>query len=163
MSDLWYSDGTGEDDFAQLTSINPVEVRVAAMDLLARREHSCKELKQKLKKRFDDETIIDEQLDRLAEEGLQSDSRYAESFVRQRFNRGHGPLRIRQEMRQKGIPDSDIEIAMESEEYDWFTSAQSVMERKFGTESAIDIKEKARRTRFMQYRGFSLDHFRELT
>ena len=102
-------------------------------------------------------------MDRLAEEGLQSDSRYAESFVRQRFNRGHGPLRIRQEMRQKGIPDSDIEIAMESEEYDWFTSAQSVMERKFGTESAIDIKEKARRTRFMQYRGFSLDHFRELT
>lgn len=159
MSDLWHSDDIGEDDFAQLTAINPVDVRVAAMDLLARREHTRKELKQKLKKRFEDESIIEEQLDRLAEENLQSDARYAESFVRQRYNRGHGPLRIRQEMRQRGIPDADIEIAMETGDYDWYSSAQSVMERKFGAEPPIDIKEKARRTRFMQYRGFSREHY----
>ena len=161
MSDSRHSDDIGKGDLAQLSAINPVDVRVAAMDLLARREHSRKELKQKLRRRFDDETIVDEQLDRLAEEHLQSDTRYAESFARQRYNRGHGPLRIRQEMRQRGIPDEDIEAAMESGEYDWYSSALAVLERKYGNKPADDVKEKARRSRFMLYRGFSLEQFRD--
>jgi SOS response regulatory protein OraA/RecX len=95
-----------EQAFNSSTDGRPSEIRRTAMDLLARREHSRRELKQKLKKRFRDDALIEEQLDTLAEENLQSDTRYAESFLRQRFNRGHGPVRIRQEMRQKGIPDS---------------------------------------------------------
>ena len=161
MSDSLLQNDPHAGDFAELTAANPVDVRTKAMDLLARREHSRSELKQKLLKRFGDGDLIDQQLDLLAEENLQSDARYAESFVRQRFNRGHGPLRIRREMRQKGIPDADIEAAMKSEDYDWYSSAQSVLERKFGVEPAVDMKDKARRDRFMQYRGFIQDHYRE--
>ena len=103
-----------------------------------------------------------EQLDHLVSENLQSDTRYAESFLRQRFNRGRGPLRIRQEMRQKGISDAKIQAAMDSEDYDWYAKAERVLHRKFGAEPAPDIHEKARRSRFMQYRGFSSDHFRDI-
>ena len=162
MPDSSFDDIYSERQLAELTALNPVDVRVAAMDLLARREHSRKELKQKLSKRFDDESIIDEQLDLLARENLQSDSRFAESFVRQRFNRGYGPLRIRQEMRQKGLVDADVQSAMTAEDYDWHASAERVLKRKYGEALATELKEKARRSRFMQYRGFSADHFREL-
>ena len=150
------------EDFDQLAAINPNDIRVAAMDLLARREHSRGELKQKLRKRFDDADLIDEQLDQLSEENLQSDSRYAESFLRQRINRGHGPMRIRQEMRQKGISDREIENSMAEEQPDWFALAEKVYHRKFGQLPPEDVKDKAKRSRFMQYRGFGLDHYQYL-
>ena len=129
------------------------------MNLLARREHSRTELRQKLGRRFTDTRVIDQEIDRLAEENLQSDARFAETFVRHRFCRGQGPLRIRQEMRQRGIADDDIQIAMAAEDYDWSASAAGVMERKFGSGPAADIHEKARRNRFMQYSGFALEHY----
>ena len=88
-----------------------------------------------------------------------ADIRYAESFLRQRISRGHGPMRIRQEMRQKGISDSEIAIAMEQESPDWFALAEETYRRKFGELPPEDIKEKAQRSRFMQYRGFGLDHY----
>lgn len=140
----------------------PADIRRAAMDLLARREHSRLELRQKLGKRFRDDVLIEEQLARLAEENLQSDARYAESFLRQRYQRGHGPVRIRQEMRHRGIPERDIQAAMESGDWDWYTSAATVLERKFGSAPADDRKEKARRDRFMRYRGFMGEHYQHL-
>lgn len=132
------------------------------MDLLARREHSRRELKQKLKKRFADETLIDEQLDRLSEENLQSDRRFAESFLRQRISRGHGPMRIRQEMRQRGISDGEIGAAMDAESPDWLSLAELTYRRKFGELPAEDLREKSRRNRFMQYRGYAMDHYQHL-
>ena len=155
-----HNDG-GEDVFPP-TAINPNDIRIAAMDLLARREHSRRELRQKLQKRFKDPELVEAQLDRLAEERLQSDSRYAASFLRQRLSRGHGPVRIRQEMRQKGISESEIDIAMSEEAPDWFTLAEAAYRRRFGLAPPTDIKEKAKRSRFMQYRGFVLDHYQHL-
>lgn len=151
-----------DDELEQLTAINPADIRMSAMDLLARREHSRRELKQKLKKRFNDETLIEEQLDRLSDENLQSDARFAESFLRQRLSRGHGPVRIRQEMRQKGISDTEIEMAMAAEQPDWCDLAEAAYRRKFGKLPPDDIKDKARRSRFMQYRGFALDQYQHL-
>ncbi len=155
-----YSEGS--EDVVPRTAINPNDIRIAAMDLLARREHSRRELRQKLQKRFKDPELVEAQLDRLAEERLQSDSRYAESFLRQRLNRGHGPVRIRQEMRQKGITDDEIARAMAEESADWSALAEETYRRKFGTLPPEDMREKARRSRFMQYRGFSPDHYQHL-
>ena len=162
MPDLNLQPAISETELEQLSAVNPAEIRFAAMDLLSRREHSLKELRQKLKRRFDDEELIECEIQRLADENLQSDKRFAESFLRQRLNRGHGPLRIKQDMRQRGIPDSDVAAAIMAEQPDWYSRARDVIERKFGAVPAQDIKEKARRSRFMQYRGFSSDHFRAL-
>lgn len=143
-------------------AINPADIRLAAMNLLARREHSRKELHTKLRRRFPDEALVEEQLLCLADEKLQSDERFAESFVRQRISMGKGPLRLRQEMRERGLTDIDIEIALEVVEVDWYALAEDVLHRKFGNIKLSDVKEKARCCRFMQYRGFSSDHFRHL-
>lgn len=138
------------------------DIRLAAMNLLARREHSLGELRSKLVARFGDAAIVETQLQRLVEEHLQSDRRFAQSFARTRAQRGYGPARLRQEMRQKHLSDADIAEAFETAELDWYTLAETVFRKKFGEPGPVDRAEQARRARFMQYRGFATDHYRHL-
>ena len=142
--------------------LDPVAVRRAAMDHLARREHGRRELTDKLTRRFRDADVVEAEVERLRSEGLQSDLRMAEAFVRSRVNRGQGPVRIRMELRQKGIPDDILEIAMEAADADWQSLARTVHDKRFGDLPAEDMKERARRARFLQQRGFSPDHIRSL-
>ena len=140
----------------------PADIRFAAMNLLARREHSLAEMRHKLRRRFADEAAVEAALQKLVAENLQSDERYAESFARQRATRGYGPLRVRQEMRDKGLSDQAISEALEAAELDWAALAAQVLHKKFGRQGCADIKERARRVRFMQYRGFSTEHYKAL-
>ena len=142
--------------------INPADVRFAAMNLLARREHSFKELRRKLLRRFDDAEVVEIQVRRLADENLQCDRRFAESFVRQGVFKGHGPVRVRQDLRQRGITESECDSAIAMCEVDWTTLAEEVFAKKFGAMVSGDLKEKGRRVRFMQYRGFYQDHYKHL-
>lgn len=141
-----------------LSSLNPVDVRCAAMNLLARREHTQSELQQKLLKRFDDHALIEQEVAKLTQENLQSDARFAQSFLRQRVGRGYGPLRIRQEMRQRGLNDDQIRAAFSEEVIDWFECALLAYQKKYGSTPVDEFKERARRMRFLQYRGFSHEH-----
>lgn len=142
--------------------VEPSEVRRAAMNLLARREHSAGELRQKLGRRFADADLVEAQVERLAQEGLQSDRRFAESFVRQRVARGQGPLRIRGEMQQRQLDDALIAAALEASETDWQALAESTLLRRFGGGPAADQRERGRRARFLQYRGFAHEHYHRL-
>ena len=167
--------------------MRPADVRLAALNLLARREHSLSELQTKLCRRFDAPDLVASIVHELQRENLQSDQRYAESLLRQRLQRGYGPARIRQDMRERGLDESAIATAHAAVEPDWFALAEDVFKRKFGSRpvgtSAGDpgrqgenvagpdarreaqqaaFREKARRMRFMQYRGFATEHFRHL-
>jgi regulatory protein len=132
-------------------------IRRAAMDLLARREHSLDELRRKLGRRFPPGEDLDQVLNELVDQRLQSDQRYADSFVRQRLQRGYGPLRLQQEMRQKGLDPSQVAEALQRLEVDWFALAAEVQRKKFGAGAPRDLRDKARRLRFLQYRGFTGD------
>jgi regulatory protein len=143
-------------------SSNPADIRLAAMNFLARREHSLGELRKKLRRRFSDEQQLETQLQKLVDEKLQSDERFAESFARMRAGRGYGPARVRQDMREKGVSDTDIARAFEAAELDWDALASQVLHKKFGAKGPADLKEKAKRIRFMQYRGFAADHYQRL-
>ena len=52
------------------------------MDFLSRREHSKKELFNKLFKRVDNFELLNQEIDKLANEGLQSDERFSEAYIR---------------------------------------------------------------------------------
>lgn len=157
-------------DSSSPVEITAADIRLAAMNLLARREHSVRELRNKLKRRFPDSDKnsdknsdkIDEQLSLLIAQRLQSDVRFAQSYARQRISRGYGPLRLREELRERGVAEADVAAAMSEMEIDWYAVAADVMSRKFGSLHPIDLKEKARRARFMQYRGFTTQHFQSL-
>src|SRR5579885_2595342 len=73
------------------------------MELLARREHSRRELAAKLKRHHPDAALIERVLSGLEAERAQSDDRFVSEYVRQRSEKGYGPLRIQQELRQRGI------------------------------------------------------------
>ncbi|MEO4046100.1 recombination regulator RecX [Pseudomonas sp. CAU 1711] len=139
----------------------PAAVRRAAMDLLAQREHGRVELTRKLRRRGAAEALIDGALDRLAEEGLLSEARYLESFVASRARAGHGPLRIREELAQRGLPRADIERALDEAEIDWGEQLRELWQRKFGQLPA-DMKERAKQARFLAYRGFAQEQIGRL-
>lgn len=135
--------------------------RNAAMNLLARREHSQTELRRKLRTRFEPDAL-DEALDRLTDEGLLSDERFAMSFTRERLLRAHGPMRIQADLRQRGVNDRVVEKAIANipleEGLTWIQVARAACEKKFGSIAPGSLEEKARRSRFLNYRGFSQEH-----
>jgi regulatory protein len=130
-------------------------IRNKAMDLLARREHSEQELRQKLKTREYDADAIDGVLQALKEDRLQSDERFTESYVNHRFNAGVGPLKIRYELRQKGVSDGLVDVLLEplSDQWDEIMTRQRI--RKFGAPIPDDYAERMKQARFLQNRGFS--------
>ena len=132
------------------------DIRRAAMDLLARREHSFTELERKLSVRFPRESVF-AILTLLQQEQLQSDERFTESYVYSRQQRGYGPVRIRSELLQKGVESELISQHLQFYQDDWTTSARKVKEQKFGTRSPADTRERARQIRFLTGRGFSLE------
>ena len=135
------------------------------MDLLARREHSFSELRLKLRRRFGEETpdeILEEAIQRLADEGLQSDLRFAESYLRLRIGAGFGPQRIRLELRERGIDDAMVNQVMAQCDEDWLARASAVYEKKFGHTLAEGPRELAKRQRFLHYRGFNPELIRQV-
>ena len=131
------------------------DIRKKAMDLLARREHSEQELRQKLKSREYRDEAIDEVVLGLQHDGLQSDERFTESYVNHRFNAGVGPLKIRYELRQKGVSDRLVDEFLEplSDQWDELMTRQRV--RKYGVSIPDDYPSRMKQARFLQNRGFS--------
>ena len=130
-------------------------IRKTAMDLLARREHSEHELRQKLKARGHDADAIDDVLQGLKRDHLLSDARFAEAYVNHRFNAGVGPLKIRYELRQKGIADAFADEFLEpmSDRWDQLMRQQRI--RKYGETIPTDYATRMKQARFLQNRGFS--------
>ncbi len=135
----------------------PVAVRRSAMDLLARREHGRVELTRKLRQRGASPEMIDEALDRLTEEGLLSEARYLESFINYRARSGYGPARIREELNQRGLPRADVEQALRECGFHWPSQLAEVWQRKYAGKLPSDPRERAQQTRFLCYRGYSLE------
>ena len=137
-----------------MQEIDVKDIRLVALNLLARREHLRAELNLKLRKRFGGEVELDPVLDQLTEDKLLSDERFVESYIRQRCGRGYGPDRIQMDLRQKGAAGELVSLALEACEMDWCQLARDVRLKKFGSEPPADFSEKSRQLRFLQYRGF---------
>ncbi|WP_216638457.1 regulatory protein RecX [Endozoicomonas arenosclerae] len=134
--------------------ITDTDIRRAAMDLLARREHSFRELEGKLKLRFP-ESDLTPALERLREEGLQSDERFLESFIRSRTAKGYGPVRIRSELFRKGLESQLIAECLLDDDDLWLEMVEEQRRRKFGDEQPLNTKDKSKQYRFLAQRGFT--------
>ncbi|WP_416305849.1 regulatory protein RecX [Neptunicella sp. SCSIO 80796] len=136
-------------------------IRDTLVRLLSRREHSIKELYFKLQLRGFTASQVAPQLNRLTELDLQSDRRFAESFVRQRIAKGQGEQRIRNELRERDVSDEYIRLALLEADTDWFELAKSVHDRKFGqADNILKQKQKQQHQRYLQYRGFTAEQIR---
>ena len=107
--------------------------RERALYLMESRDHSYRELFDKLEKNYS-EDICFGVCNRLAEIGVINDRRYAEKLCRQLFEvKKLGRYRVRQEMRLKGLGSEIIEEAMEnfSEEDEPFERLEKLVEQKY--------------------------------
>jgi regulatory protein len=147
-SDPVDSDALGEEDRRYRLAFD------RAVRLLAQREHSVRELTTKLTGKGVDAATAGLVVDDLRGRGLQSDSRFTEAFVHSRMSRGQGPVRIRQELSQRGI-DSDVaDAALAGGTDGWLELAVTARRKKFGDDLPVSRADWARQARFLTSRGF---------
>src|SRR5688572_19606170 len=91
----------------------------AALTLLARHEPSRRELTRKLAAGGFPANVVARALAALERSGALREARFTESFVRSRVARGQGPQRIRAELAQRGIADTEIDDALREADIDW--------------------------------------------
>ncbi len=126
--------------------------------LLAMREHSVKELTDKLLGKSDDTNTIFAVIDELMEKKYLSDERFTESYIRARGNRGFGPIKIKAELKSKGVSSTLIQDYLDESAAQWFDNAQSQYQKKYGDAPISDYNAWTKRARFMQSRGFTMEH-----
>lgn len=145
------------------------EIRQQAMRWLAQREYTRSELRNKLLRRFSSgnadshedmgaaqrEALLDEVLTWLETSNYLNDARCAEMLVRSHIERGHGPLRIRQDLLQaRGLTPEVADAAIKKSDCDWLDLALRVA-RGRARQLPKNTQEKVKLMRFLQGRGFS--------
>ena len=124
-----------------------------ALDLLSRREHSSKEIREKLILRFDDIVIINSVITKLEENNLINDTRFAEAYVSSRKKKGFGPKKITFELLSKGVSES-VANRMIDEEGGWKRAAKLAFTKKFKNGLSSDVKNSLKQKSFLKNRGF---------
>ena len=153
-NDNQQSDLFAEKSPEELTKDRYKAARKAAYHLLSRREYSARELSERLLDKGHEAGIIAALLDDLKRENLQNDHRFAEAYCRSRQHKGFGPLRIKQELQQKGIDAELINQTLNDCDEPWEQWIETVRVKRFGHQLPRDSKSIAKQIRFLQYRGF---------
>jgi len=140
-----------------------VTLRLRALNILARREHSRAELARKLAN-YGEADEVEALLDQLEQENLLSNSRYVEMLAHARAGR-HGSLRLKADLRDKGVSENEMAEAIESARMQDLDAARAVWQKKFGemaSEVANSAAERARQYRFLASRGFPSEVIRRV-
>ncbi|MCF8003090.1 MAG: recombination regulator RecX [Chromatiaceae bacterium] len=130
------------------------EIQSRALKLLTTREHSRLELARKLRQRGYPAAEVETVLDALVTNDLLSEERLMAAYVAERLGKGFGPVRIRFELREKGLSDEQIQPYLVQEEASLVESLRLAYRKRFGDEPISDRRELAKRSRFLEYRGF---------
>ena len=144
------------------STADPVVIRVKGLELLARREHSRLELRQKLIQRGYPAEAVATALDQLAAERLLDERRYAEIYAGSRADKGYGPLRIASELRQRGIPDELADAAIAALGEFWMLKLRELHRKRFKSQIPADTAGRMQQTRMLRQHGFTLDQIRAL-
>lgn len=130
-------------------------LRALAISFLARREYSELGLRNKLLERGNSIEDITSVLAKLIREGLLSDRRFAENYIRAKTQRGYGPIYISSGLNDQGIDQELIKTSLAEMEISWSQLAQRVREKKFGAEIPKDYFSRIKQAHFLKYRGFT--------
>jgi regulatory protein len=131
----------------------------SAFRILARRDHTHKELAVKLRQKGHDRAATDSALARCRELGYIDDAKTAMIIAGHLAESGYGPLRVRQTLGQKGLDDALIEQALArcGDEETQVFSARRMLEKKASrlSREADPWKRRQKAYRYLSGRGFS--------
>jgi len=138
------------------------DIKNICLRLLARREHSKKELLQKLVAKGFNKILAANIINELVQEGWQDDLRYAENYARSRIQKGYGPVRIAYELQQNGVDINPNSVSLNLEAIvqattagSWIGLLEEIYNKKFGSSKKPDVNERAIQSSFLFQRGFS--------
>ena len=134
-----------------------MSAKSVAVRLLSRREHSAFEIRDKLLKRDFDSEEIDRVIIELQQGGWLSDERFAEAYIRMRQLKGFGPVRIAMELNERGVKEHIVDDYLHADDDSWRQTLEQQYRKKYKDKPIEDYSDKAKRIRFLQYRGFALD------
>lgn len=143
-------------------SLPELSAKQAAVKLLTRREHSASEIQHKLAQRDFSLAEIAAALVELQRDGWQSDARYAEAYTRSRRLKGYGPIRIAMELKDRGVDEALAANCIAARDAHWLDVLREEYRKKYRGRPFRDYAEKAKRMRFLQYRGFALDAIHQI-
>ena len=134
-----------------------MSAKSVAVRLLSRREHSAFEIRDKLHKRDFDELEIEQTIIELQQGGWLSDERFAEAYIRMRQLKGFGPIRISIELNERGVKESIVDDFLQADDKVWQQTLEQQYLKKYKNKPIADYNDRAKRIRFLQYRGFALN------
>ncbi len=145
---------------------SPKDTYVAGLTLLARRELSEVQLRQRLTRRGHRAADIDTAVARLKSERALDDARVAEAIARTELAlRGRGKLRVSRQIAQAGIAASTAGRALEQTYADVDPDAllAAALDRRLrGRTQVADRKEMQRLYRYLTAQGFESDRVIQL-
>ena len=108
------------------------------------------------------ETVIDRVMQLLARYGYIDDEKYAMAYVKERLaTKAHGPLRIKQELLEKGIDSATAAKVLTAHPADEGAMARAHLEKKTRGQTKMDEKERRRCYDYLLRRGFSAETARQ--
>jgi regulatory protein len=128
--------------------------------LLARREHSRQELRRKLEPYAAIRQELEALLDDLQAQGWMSEERLADQLVRAAAGR-YGTRKVLQQLVDRGVSAEVATQACVRARAGELESARLVWRKRFG-KLAVDLRERARQTRFLHQRGFDPEVIRQV-
>jgi regulatory protein len=144
---------------------SPEDLHASALRALMRRAHSVFEMRRALERRCQDPTLVRAELDRLKQQNLLDDARYAREFARIHVAiRRQGRFRISQELRRRGVPDRHIDAALDEifAVHDEATIVRQRLDRKLRTlHGPLDERRIASLYRSLLRAGFAVDLVRK--
>lgn len=131
------------------------------MDLIARRDHSEKELRTKLREKFSNEEdvqeIVDEALDFAKDNNWLGDPvALAHRMADMLHRRNKGIYYINNYLKEKGLPSVETDRALELEK------ALAIVKNKYDEDHKFSREEKARVGRLLASRGFDSETVRKV-
>lgn len=124
-----------------------------ALRLLAARERSEHEVRQRLRERGLSAADADGIVERLRRQGYLDDARFAESMAHRARRRGHGRLRLRADLVARGVARKIAAPIVAAAFADEQELARKILRKRYGTLPSGG-PDRARAARFLLQRGF---------
>lgn len=127
---------------------------------LAPRMRTVAEARKRLEEKLYEESEIEAAIQRFLELGYLDDSEYVRAYCEYAFGKGRGRSRIRQELRDKGVPSEVIDNGIEDYVYenriDEWEIAREIAERTLqGVPRPLEQRNLAKVARKLEQRGFA--------
>jgi len=100
-------------------------------------------------------------LDALTALNSLSEERATDMRLRHGLESGHGPRRIRANLKRAGLGAQALEESAIVADIDWIAQAKALISRRFGSEAPADFRAWTKRARFLEARGFHRGDIRQ--